>query len=177
MAKGANAVPERLINYRVYNDAQDLLGIASVDLPEISAMTDTVSGAGIAGEVDSPVLGHFQSMSVTLNWRTIEPAAMELAEQKAHALELRGSQQKYDAANGIMGTTPVKITLRVMPKAVSLGTFSVGATTDSSSEFEVLYLKVTLDGNELMEIDKYNYVARFGGSDSLASVRSDLGLA
>lgn len=121
MAKGSNAVPERLINYRVYNDASDLLGIASVDLPEIAAMTDTVSGAGIAGEVDSPVLGHFQSMSVTLNWRTIEPAAVALAEQRTHALELRGSQQQYDSANGILGTVPVKVTLRVMPKTMALG--------------------------------------------------------
>lgn len=177
MAKGANAVPERLINYRVYTDANDLLGVASVELPEISAMTDTVSGAGIAGEVDSPVLGHFQSMSVTLNWRTIEAAAMKLAQQKVHAIELRGSQQTYDAANGILGSVPVKLTLRVMPKTVSLGSFNVGATTDSSSEFEVLYLKVTVNGEELVELDKYNYVARFGGQDALASVRSDLGLA
>lgn len=50
--EGSNKVPERLINYRVYNESNALLGIATVDLPEIQAMSDTVSGAGIAGEVD-----------------------------------------------------------------------------------------------------------------------------
>ena len=177
MAKGANAVPERLINYRVYSEANDLLGVASVDLPEIAAMTDTVSGAGIAGEVDSPVLGHFQSMSLTLNWRTIEKAAAQLAAQKAHAIELRGSQQTYDAANGVLGSVPVKVTLRVIPKTWGLGSFNVGSAVDGSSEFEVLYIKVTVAGEELVEIDKYNYVCRFGNTDALASVRSDLGLA
>ena len=176
MAKGANAIPERLINYRVYNEANDLLGVASVDLPEIAAMTDTVSGAGIAGEVDSPVLGHFQSMSCTINWRTIEPAAVALAEQRTHALELRGSQQQYDAANGLLGTVPVKVTLRVMPKTMALGSFNVGSTTDSSNEFEVLYMKVAIDGSELVEIDKFNYKAVFNGRDALASVRADLGM-
>ena len=47
MATG-NKVPERLINFRVYNDGNDLLGVANVDLPSIEAMSDTVSGAGIA---------------------------------------------------------------------------------------------------------------------------------
>lgn len=44
--EGSNKVPERLINYRVYNESNALLGIATVDLPEIQAMSDTVSGAG-----------------------------------------------------------------------------------------------------------------------------------
>ena len=59
MAAGSNKIPERLIGFRVYNDNNDLLGIATVTLPMIEAMTDTVSGAGIAGEVESPVLGHY----------------------------------------------------------------------------------------------------------------------
>ena len=53
MATG-NKVPERLVNFRVYNEGNDLLGVATVDLPSIEAMSDTVSGAGIAGEVESP---------------------------------------------------------------------------------------------------------------------------
>lgn len=176
MAKGSNAVPERLINYRVYNGAKDLIGVASVDLPELAAMTDTVSGAGIAGEVDSPVLGHFQSMTVTLNWRTIEKSALALATQKAHSLELRGSQQVYDAANGMLTSVPVKVVLSVIPKTMSLGSFNVGSATDSSNEFEVLYMKVFVGGEEVVEIDKYNYVCKFNGEDALASVRSDLGI-
>ena len=97
MATG-NKVPERLINFRVYNDGNDLLGVANVDLPSIEAMSDTVSGAGIAGEVESPILGHFGSMTATFTWRTITPELAKLANQKAHALDLRGSQQVYDAA-------------------------------------------------------------------------------
>ena len=92
MAKGSNSIPERLVNFRVFNDNKDLLGIATVELPEISAMTDTVSGAGIAGEVDSPVLGHFGSMTCTLTWRTIEGDVLSLAKQQSHTLEVRGSQ-------------------------------------------------------------------------------------
>ena len=160
---GENNVKERLIAFRVYNDANDLLGIATVDLPELSSMTDTVTGAGIAGEVDSPVLGHYQSM--------------ELTAHKAHALELRGSQQVYDAGGGVYSTEAVRITLRAIPKTTTLGTFETGASTDSSQEFEVVYIKISVGGKEVAEIDKYNYISKFGDEDILSSVRADLGLS
>ena len=177
MATGTNQLPERLVNFRVYNDSNDLLGIATVDLPAIEAMSDTVSGAGIAGEVESPVLGHFGSMTTTFSWRTIEKAALQLAQQKAHSVEVRGSQQVYDGANGTYSTVPVRAAMRIIPKTVTLGTFEPGSTTDTEQEFEVLYIKLFLNGKEVLEIDKYNYVAKFGDQDALASVRSDLGLS
>lgn len=177
MANGTNQVPERLINFRVYNDSNDLLGIATVDLPEIEAMTDTVSGAGIAGEVESPVLGHFASMTTTFSWRTIEKAAMKLSQQKAHSVEVRGSQQVYDGANGTYGSVQIRASMRIVPKTVTLGTFEPGATTDTEQEFEVLYIKLFVADKEVLEIDKYNYVAKFGDQDALASVRADLGLS
>ena len=106
---GNNKVPERLINFRVYAEGNDLLGVANVELPSLEAMSDTVSGAGIAGEVESPILGHYGSMTTTFTWRTISADLTRLAEQKAHALDLRGSQQVYDAALGTYSTVPVRV--------------------------------------------------------------------
>ena len=37
MAAGSNKIPERLIGFRVYNDNNDLLGIATVTLPMIES--------------------------------------------------------------------------------------------------------------------------------------------
>lgn len=178
MAKGTNQVPERLINYHVYKAGENgpLYGLATIDLPEIEAMSDTVSGAGIAGEVESPVLGHFGSMTTTFSWRTIEKAAMELCKQKAHEVEVRGSQQVHDAANGTYSTIPVRFTMRIVPKNVTLGSFEPGATTDTEQEFEVLYIKGYVNNKVVFEIDKYNFVAKFGDEDALASVRKDLGM-
>ena len=172
-----NKMNERLVNFRVYNSGNDLLGIATVDLPEITPMSDTNSGAGIAGEVESGILGHFESMTTKFAWRTIERAAISLCSQrKAHAVEVRGSQQTYDAANGTYSTIPVRASMRVSLKSAPLGTFEPGATTDTEQEFEVLYLKLYVDGKEVIEIDKYNFIAKFNGVDDLESVRRDLGI-
>ena len=91
-------VPEKLINFKVYQDGNDLVGIADVQLQSLDAMTETVKGAGIAGEFDSPVLGHFGSMETVLNWRTLEKRNIMLAMQTGVNLDLRGAQQIYDSA-------------------------------------------------------------------------------
>lgn len=173
---GQNNVPERLINFNVYNNSNALLGVATVELPELEAMSDTVSGAGIAGEVESPVLGHYASMTTTLSWRTIEKKALELCAPKAHSIDLRGSQQVYDAASGEYTSVAVRISMKVTPKNTSLGSFEPGATTDSEQEFEVNYLKLYVDGKAVVEIDKYNFVVKIGDKDVLSKVRKDLGL-
>lgn len=169
-------MPERLINFRVYNGKNDLLGLASVDLPEIEAMSDTVAGAGIAGEVETPVMGHYGAMACSFSWNSITAEGMKLSKPGVHEIDIRGAQQMLDTASSKFGVVPVRLTLRVTPKTVTLGTFEPGATTDTEQEFEVLYLKMYVNDKEVIEIDKYNFVAKFGGDDALADVRRALGL-
>jgi P2 family phage contractile tail tube protein len=171
-----NPVPEKLINFRVYLDGNDMLGVADVQLPDLEPLTDTVKGAGIAGEVESPVLGHFGSMGLTINWRTIEKNVAVLAQPKAHSLDLRGSQQVYDAGAGQYKSVPIRVVVRAVPKKTGIGKFDVGTTTDTSNEFEVTYIKVYVNGKREIEIDKFNYICYISGTDFLATVRSDLGL-
>lgn len=174
---GANKIPEKLINFRVYDDKNNALGLATVDLPQIQAMTESVSGSGIAGEIETPLLGHFQSMATTLHWRTIEGDAAALQAHGAHQIDVRGSQQAYDAAGGTYGTVPVRATLKVIPKSFNLGSFEPGSQTDTEQEFEVVYLKLYVDGKERLEIDKANFVFKVDGVDQMATVRADLGMS
>lgn len=171
-----NEIPEKLINFRVYQDGTDLLGVADAQLPSLEAMTDTVKGAGIAGEVESPNLGHFGSMTVSINWRTVTANLTGLAVQKAHQLDLRGAQQVYDAAKGEYAVKPLKVVVKAIPKKVDLGKLDVGAGQDSSWEGEVVYMKVLIAGEEKIELDKYNYIYKVNGTDYLAEVRKGLGL-
>jgi P2 family phage contractile tail tube protein len=174
---GANNIPERLTNFRVYNEAEDLLGITDIELPELVYMTDEIQGAGLAGKVDSPVIGHFDSMSTTLNWRTIEKKATQLMDMKAHLITARGAQQNYNASDGTWKTVPVRLVIKVMPKNLNFGKFEVGATTDTSTEFEVVYLKTFIDNKEVLEIDKFNYICKINGKDVLGPVRAAMGVS
>ncbi|MCB2186942.1 MAG: phage major tail tube protein [Deltaproteobacteria bacterium] len=172
----ANPVPEKLINFRVYNEGEDLIGVADVELPELEAMTETVKGAGIAGEVDSPVLGHYQALTLKLTWRVTTANAAKLAAPKAHQLDCRGSMQYYDAGSGEYQPKPVQCVMKAIPKKAGLGKLEPGALMDTGMEFEVVYLKLSIEGNEIVEIDKLNYICKIDGTDYLAAVRGDLGL-
>jgi P2 family phage contractile tail tube protein len=170
----SNPIPEKLINYTVFLEGNRLVGTADVELPKLKAMTDTVSGAGIAGEVESPVIGHYESMTTSITFRTINGDVGTLATPAAHLIDFRGSQQVCDA--GTYKTVAVRVTMKAIPKTVDLGKFKVGAVTETSDEFEVIYLKLYVDGKEVIEIDKLNYIAKFDGVDVLAGVRADLGI-
>lgn len=170
-------VPEKLINFRVYQNGSDLIGIADVTLPNLEAMTETVKGAGIAGEIDSPVLGHYSSMELELNWRTLEKPNVLLASPKGVQLDLRGAQQVYDSSAAAYVVRPVKVVVSGVPKTTELGKLDVGTTSDTKNTIEVNYIKITIDGEDVLELDKFNYICSIGGTDYLADVREALGLA
>lgn len=170
-------MPEKLVNFRVYEDGADLLGTADVEMPNFEALTETISGAGIAGEVESPVIGHYSSQEVKLNWRTLAKGNINLMAPKGHHLDIRGAQQMYDTNAGEYKIVPVKVVVHGVPKSSELGKLEKGAPTDTSNTLECYYIKVTLDGNEVVELDKYNYICKIDGTDHLAGVREALGLS
>ena len=173
-----NVVRETLQNYEVYDETEGsdiLLGTASVDLPELEYLSTDIKGAGILGELTAPVVGHFSNLTTTLHWRTIHRDLTNLAAPFAHILNLRGAIQNYDAATGLMIVSPVEIRLRGLPTKASFGKFEPGEQTDSESELAIDYLKVTVDDEELVELDKLNYVFRVNGTDYLADTREAVG--
>lgn len=169
-------IPEKLTNFTVYLDGSEYLGAADVDLPDLESMTETVSGAGIAGEIDSPTIGHFASMTVTINWRVLEKANFRLARQNVQPLDFRGSIQSFDTSTGTYKSVPVKVTIRGLPKTTPLGSLAPSSTMDNSNELEVIYIKILYDGQTMVEIDKFNFICIIDGEDYLAQVRENLGL-
>lgn len=171
-----NMVPQKLINFRAYTRGKDLLGLVDIELPKLEAMTDSIKGAGIAGELDCPTMGHFSSMELKLTWRTIEKALAELASGSQVQLDLRGAQQVYDPKTGKYEVSPVKIVVQGYPKSTELGKFETGATTGSTSVYELNYLKLTINNEDVWEVDKYNFISKFRGMDVLSAVRDALGM-
>lgn len=71
-------VDELVINYAIYEDAVEYLGTTEVTLPDLEYMTEELSGAGIAGNIEEIIIGHLNAMSTTFNFRTVTAAAVKL---------------------------------------------------------------------------------------------------
>lgn len=95
-----NLIPAVLTNAKVYKDGVDQLGVATVEAPDFEYLTESISGLGIAGEMDVPVAGHFKSMALKIKWNTANDKAVVLLQPVGHHIEVRGNIQELDAGSG-----------------------------------------------------------------------------
>lgn len=91
----SDLVPQVINDYNAYTEDDLLIGLADeITLPKIKNKTTSVSGMGIAGEVDSPVPGQFESMEATLNWNTMYSYATKMMNpNKNIQITLRAAMQ------------------------------------------------------------------------------------
>ena len=171
----SNVIPEKSINFSVYLNGVDLLGVAEGTIPALEAMTSEVKGAGVAGTVESIVLGHFNSTTLSLTWRTVTDSFMKLYGHVTNDIDLYSALQRYDAGLGIYRTEPLHVYLKATTKTSTPGNLVVGDNMDTQTEFEITYMKIELNSKERVEMDKYNYNYKVDGIDYLAEVRAALG--
>lgn len=171
-----NQVRDRLEGYEVFVEGTRKLGTADVTLPELKYKTETLSGAGIGGDIEMGTPGQTESMELGLTWRTINEDGVSLMAMQSHDLELRGANQHYDAGTGKFIRHAVKINVRGIPKSGNLGKFEMASRSDMETTLEALYLKITMDGKKMVEIDKLNYIHYIDGVDYLEGLRQALGL-
>ncbi len=166
---------EAIINYEIWEDATALYGTAKVKLPDISFMTQTITGAGIAGEYEAVICGMISAMSMSLDFRTVTKDVVRLYEQRRHTLDIRAAQQSENNSTGKVTVQSKKFVVIATPKKIGLGTLAPASPADASGEFSVAYFAQYNDGVKVIEIDPLNYICFINGTDYLADVRTALG--
>jgi P2 family phage contractile tail tube protein len=170
-------IPERLSNFRCYAGKTSLeqFGLSDIELPKFESLTENIAGAGIAGEYESVVLGHFKSMVVKLKWLAVNAAGVLLLQPVVQDFDFRGSVQMQDTSLRALVTKPVRVTCSGQVKGMSLGKFEPGKRMDNDVDIEVGAISVFVDDIALVELDKFNMIFKVNGFDYLRSVRQDLG--
>lgn len=168
-----NFIPEKVVNYNLYDDVEKLLGIGTeMTLPNFEPLTETISGAGILGEWESVSQGHFGSQSVEISFRNLGSQAIALQQMKDRMLVLRAAQQAYDVSSGGIQHRGLKISMKGQPKGLNTGKIAVNANTETTVVYEIMYIKIEEDGKVLVELDKLNFVYVLNGEDQLAGIRN-----
>lgn len=166
---------QTVVNFAVYEDNNEFMGIADVQLPDLTALTQQISGAGIAGNVEAIIPGHFEAMTMTMNFRTTTTAALRLSEPRRHNIDIRVANQVEDTVAGRIYNESVKHVLVVIPKKDGGGKLAPASATDASGEYAVRYWATYVDGQKIREIDPMNSICIINGVDYLADVRKALG--
>lgn len=168
---GTSLIPVRVANYNVYLGEKKLEGVAGeIKMPNMEALSETLDGAGILGELDVANPGHFGALTVEIPFRTLDSQQFELLKNSDAALILRGATQYMDRETQKLQHVPVKITLKGPRKGNDLGSFAVGKATQSKVTVDAWYIKVEVDGQVYTELDKLNFKYVLNGEDQLADI-------
>ncbi len=168
-------VDELVINYALYEDATEYMGTTEVTLPDLEYMTEELSGAGIAGNVEETIIGHLNAMTTTFNFRTVTKSAVKLMEPRVHKIDLRVAQQRMNMRTSANEVSKVKHIMKIKPKKTALGKVAAASTADVSGEYAVSYYAMYIEGKKMTEIDPLNFICEINGVDYLKDVRKALG--
>lgn len=168
----SNIIPEKVAMWNGYIGKKQLSGLIDAEMPSITFLTDTISGAGIAGELDSALIGQTEAMETVLNFRLPTKEALELMSPNGTKLTLRAGMQTIDKSTGTTLPQGFRVVMSIKPKGLELGSLTVGEGTETSVTFEVLAISVYVADASIVEIDKLNGVFRINGVDYLAPYKS-----
>jgi P2 family phage contractile tail tube protein len=170
-------IPDKVNDARVYYENNALLGVASIELPDLEYVTEKLDPFGIAGEPEVPNIGHFKDLTAKVKFRTIYEDLTKLAEPKNHQLTVYADIQFFNNVSGEFEHKQLRIVLKGIPKKAPIGKLEKGKPQEQEYEFSVNYIKAELDGREVLEIDILNYICKINGTDYLSQVRQNLGMA
>lgn len=170
-----NVLPEVLNNFNIYDDkAKKLIGVSGeVELPELEAITDTLEGCGVLGEIEDPVTGQFSSATIKIPFAVLYESLFSILNTtKPPQLTLRASMQCMDPSTGETDYYPVKIVVRGKAKTTTMGKVVKGKKMEAEVEIEILYIKVQINNKTAIELDKLNSVFILNRVDMMAKIRS-----
>ncbi|WP_285428598.1 phage major tail tube protein [Pseudomonas sp. lyk4-R2A-8] len=170
------AMPRKLKNLNLFNDGNSYLGVAkTVTLPALGRKMEAYRGGGMNGPVKAD-LG-FSDDGIQFEWKTggldlISLRQFGAVNASSVALRFSGPYQQDDTAE----VSNVEVVVRGRHETIEMGDAQPGEDTEHSMTTTCSYYKLTVDGEEIIEIDLLNFVEKVNGVDMLEKHRTAMGI-
>ncbi|MGL6121310.1 MAG: phage major tail tube protein, partial [Fusobacteriaceae bacterium] len=165
----------RLTNFSMYKGGSEYLNaVKTMDLPEIDYMQEDVAGAGLSGSTSVVTPGHTNPLKMKINFRNFSAQNLRLGETEDYVF--KGSILHTDSETHKTRNVGCVITTKMHRQKTALGSAEPAKETGAGVDFNVSYMKIEIDGENVREIDKLNFVDSTDGVDSLSEIRSQIGL-
>ena len=167
-------IPTVLNNFNSYGAGHKYVGVSNeVTLPNFEYMTETIDGAGIAGEIEEAIEGAFGSLETETTFGNISREYFDFITQTGQ-ITYRGSMQVLNTVTQTNDFESIVVTTKGKVKAFDLGSLKKGGKGEPKVTREVTYCKIAIAGSTVLELDKYNMIWKLNGVDRLQKVRSQI---
>lgn len=170
------AMPRKLKNMNLFNDANSFLGVSkSVTPPKLARKMEAYRGGGMNGPVEVDLGFSDDGLVVEFTQGGLDVITIkQFAAATATAVPLRwtGAYQQDDTGE----TVSVEIVARGRVKEIDMGEAKPGEDTEHKFTVTCSYYKLIVDGEEILEIDHLNFIEKVNGVDRLAEQRKALGI-
>ncbi|UNM21700.1 phage major tail tube protein [Pseudomonas sp. ArH3a] len=170
------ALPRKLKNMMLFNDGSNYRGIVkTITLPALGRKMESYRAAGMNGPVKAD-LG-MSDDGIQLEWKLggldlIVLKQFGAVNASGVALRFAGSYEQDDTGE----TSAVEISVRGRHETIEMGDATPGEDTEHSVTTTCTYYKLTVDNEEIIEIDLLNFIEKVGGVDMLEKQRNALGI-
>lgn len=165
----------RLTNCNIYMDGNSLLGRAEeINLPEIKSKMAEHKALGMIGAIETP--SGFEKLEGKIKWSALYPAVLLKAANPFSSVQLqvRGSLETY-GQTGRTEQKPVVVSLTLTFKKFPAGNFKQHDNVEAETDFACSYMKQTIGGQDIVEIDVLENIYKVGGQDLMAEYNANIG--
>jgi len=170
----AGILPQAVNNYNIYvgDRGECLIGVGKVEIPELQALTSEINMAGTAGKIAVPVTGQFEAIKATIEFTMPTRQVLRTLNPNSQLITARIAGEVMDVAAGAKRIQQTTVIMRGSLTTMKLGDLEKAAAQGTSISFELDYLRVIIDDEDMLEIDKLNMIYIVDGVDYLADVRA-----
>ena len=166
-------IPLIRTQFEVYvNGGLSLLGLAEVTLPSLEGLAETLTGAGIMGEIEAIVTGHFSASTTTLNFRILYGSILDYPVGSSQRFDLRSAIEVEDTATYVKTVVKDRWSITGPIKTINPGTVGAASQADASIDIATRRIQHWSDGVEKLLYDPLNNIYTINGVDMYAGIRA-----
>lgn len=153
-----------------------MLGMCEeVSIPDLKAIMQEHKALGMVGKLELP--SGIDKLEAKFKWSTTDSALVAKTHNifQAYPITVWGSLEEYQGGNRV-SQSPVKVYLKGTFKSPGGMNFKQHDNVERESMFNVLYYKLEINGDVLVEYDALANIYIVDGVDQLTEYRANLGI-
>jgi len=167
-------MPSKLKGFNLFQNGENFVGkVAEVTLPKLTRKMEDYQGGGMSG----PIKIDFGQEGIQLEWTCgglMKSVLQQYGVTKHDGVLLRfaGGYQSEDSTD----VDAVEIIIKGRHSEIDPGTAKAKEDTAFKVTSVASYYKLSINGDDIIEIDFINMIEKVNGNDLLAALRKAIGL-